>query len=251
MTLEELAEHLALHLPPHPAVELDDLGWAVLSHQRRDLPVLWATYRVRAEDVDRQRAEAHAWFAGRGRDRLTWWLGPSTRPRDLERRLVEDGAELHADTPLTGMVLTEEPPEGGDFVVRRVETFDDFVASSEISAAVFGQRPGRSRAELEEDWPRSAETGVRFLAVDGDRPVARGTAAFTTHGALALVGGATLPEERGRGAYTALVRARWDEAVRRGRPALVVQATRMSRPILERLGFRAVCELRLVTDVFG
>jgi hypothetical protein len=42
---------------------------------------------------------------------------------------------------------------------------------------------------------------------------------------------------RGRGAYRALVRARWDAAVDRGTPALTVGAESMSRPILARLGF--------------
>ena len=45
---------------------------------------------------------------------------------------------------------------------------------------------------------------------------------------------------RGRGAYRALVRARWDVAVERGTPALTVSAGAMSRPILERLGFVTV-----------
>jgi hypothetical protein len=53
---------------------------------------------------------------------------------------------------------------------------------------------------------------------------------------------------RGRGIYRALVRARWDEAVRRGTPALVVQAGRMSKPILERLGFETVCEMHALVD---
>ena len=39
--------------------------------------------------------------------------------------------------------------------------------------------------------------------------------------------------------YRALVRARWDDAVAAGQPALVVHAGAMSRPILERLGFQA------------
>jgi hypothetical protein len=53
---------------------------------------------------------------------------------------------------------------------------------------------------------------------------------------------------RGRGIYRALVRARWDEAERRGTPALVVQAGKMSRPILERLGFETVCEVHTLVD---
>ena len=55
-----------------------------------------------------------------------------------------------------------------------------------------------------------------------------------------LVGGATLPAARGRGAYRALVRARWDDAIDAGATALVTQASALSRPVLERMGFRAV-----------
>ena len=58
-----------------------------------------------------------------------------------------------------------------------------------------------------------------------------------------LTGGVTIPEARGRGAYRALVRARWDEAVRRGTPALVVHAEDASRRVLERIGFQHVCQI--------
>ena len=58
-----------------------------------------------------------------------------------------------------------------------------------------------------------------------------------------LAGAITLPEYRGRGCYRALLRARWDEAVRLGAPALVVHAQETSRPILERCGFERVATL--------
>ena len=49
--------------------------------------------------------------------------------------------------------------------------------------------------------------------------------------------------------YRALVRARWDDAVRLGAGALVVNANvDTSYPILERLGFRAVGRIRLLAD---
>ena len=85
--------------------------------------------------------------------------------------------------------------------------------------------------------------------MDGD-PVARASAAFGEH-AVSLFGGATLPEARGRGAYRALVAARWEDAVARGTPVLVTQAGRMSQPILAQLGFRPVCEIRVLLDRFG
>ena len=65
---------------------------------------------------------------------------------------------------------------------------------------------------------------------------------------MVLSGGATRPEARGRGAYRALVRARWDEAVRRGHPQLVAQASAMSRPVLQRAGFRTVGTVTLFAD---
>jgi len=79
---------------------------------------------------------------------------------------------------------------------------------------------------------------------------AAGTAAPTEHGLL-LYGGATLPHARGRGAYRAVLHARWVEAARNGTPALITQGGSMSRPILERLGFERVGEVHMLLDEFG
>ena len=80
--------------------------------------------------------------------------------------------------------------------------------------------------------------------------VSTGTAAPTDHGLL-LYGGATKKSARGRGAYRALIRARWDDAVALGTPALITQGGSMSRPILERLGFERVGEVHMLLDKFG
>ena len=63
-----------------------------------------------------------------------------------------------------------------------------------------------------------------------------------------LISGGVLAEARGHGAYRALVRARWDDAVGAGQHALVVHAGAMSRPILERLGFHAAAEQEVLLD---
>ena len=85
--------------------------------------------------------------------------------------------------------------------------------------------------------------------LDGEL-VSAGTCAPTPLGLL-LFGGATLSSVRGRGAYRALLRARWDEAVARGTPALITQGGSMSRPILERLGFEPVGHVHMLLDEFG
>jgi hypothetical protein len=83
-----------------------------------------------------------------------------------------------------------------------------------------------------------------------DEIVCAGTSAPTPHGLL-LYGGATAPRARGRGAYRALLRARWDEAVSRGTPVLITQGGSMSRPILERVGFERVGHVHVLLDEFG
>src|SRR4029079_19399746 len=77
-----------------------------------------------------------------------------------------------------------------------------------------------------------------------------GTAAAVSEGLL-LYGGATAPHARGRGGYRALLRARWDEAVARGTPALITQGGAMSLPILERAGFEPVGHIHILLDEFA
>jgi hypothetical protein len=48
-----------------------------------------------------------------------------------------------------------------------------------------------------------------------------------------------------------VLRARWDEAVARGTPALFTQAGSMSCAILERLGFAQVGRVDMLLDEFG
>jgi GNAT superfamily N-acetyltransferase len=103
------------------------------------------------------------------------------------------------------------------------------------------------RAELPERW-ESGPLAMHAAWLDGQL-VGAGTSCTTPHG-LALFGGATLPEARGRGAYRALVRARWEHAVAGGTPALLTQAGAMSRPILERLGFQRVGHIDMLIDEF-
>ena len=90
---------------------------------------------------------------------------------------------------------------------------------------------------------------MHVASIDGE-VVATGTSAPTEHGLL-LFGGATLPAARGRGAYRAVLHARWQDAVANGTPALITQGGSMSRPILERLGFERVGEVHMLLDKFG
>ena len=126
-----------------------------------------------------------------------------------------------------------------------------------ISEAVrrFAEEPGRflpepsppSRRISDERFIVGRGVLIRFMAYVDDEPVAAAQLSPCEAGGL-LGGSATNPEARGRGAYRALVRARWDEVVRRATPALVIQAGAMSRPILERIGFAPLFEVPVLLD---
>jgi len=200
-------------------------------------------FRFPAEELDEVRAEIHATLRARGRSELSWEVGSQAEPADLVERLEALGVRVTEHQ--VGMVL-EGPPDDvpGDVEVRRVETDDEWYESERIAAIAFGEKTLSDRRPYRPD-PASP---IYLAYLDGV-PVARGSASYSEHG-VTLFGGATLPEARGRGAYRALVAARWEDAVAHGTRILVTQASPMSHPILERLGFREVCRIRAVKDRF-
>lgn len=184
-----------------------------------------------------------------------WWIGDSATPTDLPRQLRSLGFRTPADRvdELAALAIASEPEFGPtDVEVRKVETLAEFAAAREVMWKVFETPPERREADrkhVDEDFRAEQELGstATFVAHLHGRPVAVGRAAYCDRGGL-LFAGSTLPEARRRGAYRALVRARWDEAVRRGTPALVTQAVPSSEPILRRLGFHEVSRLRRLED---
>jgi hypothetical protein len=177
---------------------------------------------------------------------------PRVGSEDVHGRLLALGMTPYEEPVAAAMVLFAPPdPAPGEVKVTRVETLEQYRRSLEIATEAFRMDDAQRAAALAEA-PRSfrhlsSGRGDSFLAwIDGE-PVATGTATYAGAGVV-MNGGFTIPSARGRGAYRALVRARWDEAVLRGTPALATQAGSMSRPILERLGFHTISEIRILLD---
>ena len=99
---------------------------------------------------------------------------------------------------------------------------------------------------LEAAWEeaRVDQQMYMFVAIEHGEPIAFGQLVWLTNGLPYLGGAGTLRSARGRGAFRALVRARWDDAEAHGQSILLVQAGRMSSPILAGLGFRTVATLQ-------
>jgi hypothetical protein len=208
--------------------------------------------RLAHDEIDATIEEVRGLLRERGRTHTQWEVGSAAEPHDLVDRLLERGLTRDKDPYAVALVLTREPPPPPPgLVARRIETLDEFVAACAVQWEAFELEPEKIEVDRELLPERWRETVHLYHAVwlDG-QIVSAGSASPTEHGLL-LYGGATVPRARGRGAYRALVAARWAEAVARETPALITQGGSMSRPILERLGFERVGEVHMLVDGFG
>ena len=170
--------------------------------------------------------------------RILWITEPRFDDALRERGCHDQDAPL--TSYITALAIDREPPAVDGVEVRRIESDDEHRIGIEVFERGWGT-PRPTLAWLDGEW---------LAYVDGE-PVAWAGAIACEHG-LFLTGGVTLPEARGRGAYRALVRARWDDAVRRGTPGLVVHAEEASRRVLERIGFEHVQDVvELVSEPVG
>jgi hypothetical protein len=214
-----------------------------------DIGRTWgAAEGLRLGDVEVAVAEVDELVREAQVEKCSWWLSERSTPDDLEDRLLalgltrDDSDYLHA-----AMLLTSEPPRVDDVEARELTTFEEFVEARLIARTAFGNpEPEQPLEELAREWDRRIDP--YFAAWIDGRMASVGGVVLTRVGGF-LIGGATAEWARGRGAYRAVVRARWDAVVARGAPALAVGAGPMSRPILERLGFEQVLELRRVESV--
>jgi hypothetical protein len=239
-TLAELAEETQTYLPAIADAEIIERpGFVYIATAH-----LATVHRIREIDIEWVRAETRH----RRLDRVEWWVGWSS-PAGTAARLLEAGFVPDEVPILTGMTCTSEPP-GAGVQVTRIETLADLLATLEVDWDVW-EVPAAERERRRVSQTARFEAGAGVIHhwcawVDGRRAgFGRG---IDLPWGVALMGGAVLPELRGCGAYQALVRARWDHAAARGTPLLVVQASGMSSPVLDRLGFVRHGDLLLYVD---
>lgn len=215
---------------------------------------------IDAGAVEQTVEEVRRVLAEDGKSRGAWMVAEAASPDGLAERLKACGMVPFEEPPLeprfAAMALVA-PPEGDDGGVeaRPPQTFEEFQASARVGFEVFGNSD-EDRAAFEAQERRLWELQLQgiplrsFVALVDDEVVG-GASVIQGANAGFLSGGYTRSDMRGRGVYRALVRARWDAVVASGTPALTVSAGRMSRPILERLGFQTVGWLDCLLDDFG
>jgi GNAT superfamily N-acetyltransferase len=242
-TRGQLAENTGMYLLPQPSFETvvtDD--YTYIAGPRN----AWVL-DIRRPNVEWARAESRR----RGIPLVEWWVG-WTSPRSLADELLGQGLLPDDEPVLTGMTSDSEPPAAPHIEVRPIETAAHYLDAIAVDWEVWQipeeERVQRRASEVDRfEADHAAGTAHHWAAFEDGRPVGFGRG-VDMEGGVALMGGAVLPEARRRGVYRALVRARWEHAVARGTPLLVVQAGPMSAPVLDGLGFERHGEIRLYAD---
>ncbi len=221
----------------------------VVRHERATVEGI----RLEGDAVGAAVAEARALARAQGATELVWWIGELSRPVGLAERLSAEGLAPWAEEPLLVTLAIDGAPAAPDGVqVERVRDLGAYRAALEVdweAWAVPEDARAPRRAGAAAAWDREEASGrvVHHIACIEGR-VAGFSRLVGTESAGVLMGGAVAPWARGRGAYRALVHARWEASVARGIPRLVTAAGAMSTPILERLGFTRIGEVRLLGD---
>ncbi|WSE13026.1 GNAT family N-acetyltransferase [Streptomyces sp. NBC_01397] len=182
-------------------------------------------------------------FTELGRE-FEWKVYGHDLPHDLPQRLTAAGfVPEPVETLLVAEVAdlpTDVPPPGG---IRLLPVTDETGVDlmSQVHDKAFGRSLGLTRQQLLAQLAEDPDAAPAVLALAGDVPVS--AARMETHPGTdfaSLWGGGTVAEWRGRGIYRSLVAFRTRIAAERGYRYLQVDASSMSRPILERLGFTAL-----------
>jgi GNAT superfamily N-acetyltransferase len=211
--------------------------------------------RTTVEGLDATIAEVRAELRAASYTGCVWSIGPSCRPEGLRELLLARGFVPATRPPfeaeLTAMALASPPPPPRPGVEARVvRDYEEYVLALRIALKAFGESEEESAAWLAAAptmWADGFAARLTHLAFLDGLPVGFGFVVPTPAGII-LGGSGVVPESRGKGAYRALISARWNVAVELGTPALTIHAGAMSRPILERCGFETICRIDHLDD---
>lgn len=173
-----------------------------------------------------------------------WNVYDHDAPADLRERLAAHGFEILEDEAI--MVLDvqalpaalrgEIPP-----TIRQITQPEQINDILRVQRTVWDEDFDWLADELAESLTQRPEHLTVYAAYVDNAPVSSAWIRYTPNSQFAsLWGGSTLEAHRGKGHYTALLAARAQEAARRGVRFLTVDASEMSRPILEKQGFQVI-----------
>jgi GNAT superfamily N-acetyltransferase len=161
-----------------------------------------------------------------------WTVWVPEADRDTASALAEAGHTNDAQPRAMAMEVSElRAPDRDDSIEIREEL--DMAEAARLNEIAYGWAPGEFGAVSEAQLP---DTYAYFASIEGETV---GTVvAWDHHDDCEIVWVATLPEARGRGVSKQLMARAVAGAQARGRRTTTLVATKLGRPVYERVGYR-------------
>ncbi len=248
MTRAEAALAAALglmrRLPGLVIREEPDLTWHASGRPMASLNHVHSI-RLAGDDaaIDARIDAVQAVVSDRGALPVTWWLGPSTTPADLGRRLAARG--LVPDEPEFAMVIDVDgvPPPDGEVIAVDSDTIDEWLS-------VMGRSYGWTDPSAIAAWSELYRDAIRepdppwwhvLVRADGKGVACASLFPAGDQGFVTNVG--TVPAARGAGHGTTATLATVAIARDRGYRQASLTASLMGRAMYARIGFREEARL--------
>ena len=201
--------------------------------------------RLDAESADEVIRAEIEYFNGIGQD-FEWKVYSHDQPPDLKQRLERLGFEVGEEEAIMALDLAEAPEVLWQPVSQDIHRVMDAAGLADVLAVEreVWQEDQSQLGEFLGDALRETPVQISiYAAYVNDLPVSAAWVFFPEASQFAsLWGGSTLEAYRGMGLYTALLAIRGQEARLRGVKYLTVDASPMSRPILEKFGFIKIAD---------
>lgn len=210
--------------------------------------------RLEESQVDDTIKQVIKHYTSSGLTKFAWIVSPQSKPSNLIEKLESHGFEK--EIPVLGMYrpiekkleidVTDEFEFKEYSLDETLKKFED-PEFCRMSERAYGMPEGAVDIMK---LMSSAFQGLEyttFVAYDkvNNNPVGVSAIAYLPGTNVCLLGGAaTLPEYRGRGVYSAMLKLRHEKAKKDGKKNLIIQAKEAtSAPIAVKNGFEQVCEL--------
>jgi len=203
--------------------------------------IAWS--RLTPAEVERTIENEMSHFGSLGLE-FEWKTYSHDTPSDLVERLRGHGFTVEEDEAIMAIDLSElgEPYRAGagaGISIRRIDDPNDLGDYEVVEKQVWGDDTRQFMEYLSASLRDHPGYQSIYVAYVDDRPVCAARVNFSIGSSFAsLWGGSTVKEFRGRGIYSAMLDLRLREARDRGYSFVTIDASPMSRPIVERRGFR-------------
>ncbi len=220
--IREETEHVVRHIS-----KFDENGYIISSNVNED----------NVREIIRNEV---SYFSNRKQD-FEWKVYSYDKPDSLKDILAQEGFEIDNPEALMVMELDDSHPLLTNSQFLGVKEITDEQGIQDI-VVLEDTIWNESHAELGERLWRDKQNNPDSLYLYGiyeeNQLVSAAWMYLETNSSFAsLWGGSTLPLFRGKGYYTKLLTVRAQKAYEKGHPFLTVDASPMSRPILEKCGF--------------